>query len=48
MSAKLQLIRHLLDQARAVEEQEEGQVGVYIGGGAILVIVVILLLILLL
>jgi len=48
LKAKIELIRRLLEQAQSVEQDEQGQGGVYIGGGALVIIVIVLLLILLL
>ncbi len=48
LNAKIQLIRRLLEQAQAIEDNEEGQGGVYIGGGTIVIILIIILLIILL
>jgi hypothetical protein len=48
LGLKIELLRRLLAQAQNVEQNEEGQGGVYIGGGALVIIVIVLLLILLL
>ena len=48
LGMKVELLRRLLAQAQTVEQNEEGQGGVYIGGGALVIIVIVLLLILLL
>jgi hypothetical protein len=48
LTAKIELIRRLLEQGQDLHEREEGQGGIYLGGGALVIIVLVILLILLL